>query len=178
MKGPDPLIHAIGLLSFNNLVEAHILRSLRTKQGVQLDAVRRSVRYAEDQLGKPHFLRRNEWETDGKDIFLDHLCGLLTLSLSGQYALRGILDEHIDRVRYHHDKLPLKLYPFVPRRSARIIEIDPSISFGKPTVLGTGVSTTILVHRINVGEGVAAVARDYGLDEGQVRDAMHYEHAA
>lgn len=50
----DPLIHPAStiptLLSFWNLIEAHVLRALRSEHGVGLKAVRQAVRYAEKEL--------------------------------------------------------------------------------------------------------------------------------
>ena len=39
------------LISFNNLVEAHVLRALRTRDGVRMTAVRKAIDYAEKELG-------------------------------------------------------------------------------------------------------------------------------
>jgi len=49
------------LLSFSNLIEAHVLRSLRTDHGVPVKALRSALAYAEKTLGIDHFL-------DGKDL--------------------------------------------------------------------------------------------------------------
>ena len=51
----EPLIRAPAaggnLISFNNLVEAHVLRALRTRDGVRMTAVRKAIDYAEKELG-------------------------------------------------------------------------------------------------------------------------------
>src|SRR5215510_2250483 len=39
------------LLSFSNLIEAHVLRALRTEHAVSVKAVRQAVEFAERQLG-------------------------------------------------------------------------------------------------------------------------------
>src|SRR5262245_38330064 len=50
-----PLIHASSrrppMLSFSNLIEAHVLRALRTEHGVSVKAVRQAVEFAEEKLG-------------------------------------------------------------------------------------------------------------------------------
>lgn len=43
---------------------------------------------------------------------------------------------------------------------------------------GSGVSTGALVDRIDAGEHVETLARDYGLEPAQIEDAILYERAA
>src|SRR5271166_2853794 len=51
----DPLIWPASrrppLLSFSNLIEAHVLRSLRTEHGVSVKALRSALAYAQESLG-------------------------------------------------------------------------------------------------------------------------------
>lgn len=175
--GSDPLIRVHGTgcrLSFNNLVEAHVLRALRTEKGLMLDAVRSAIRYAEEDRGLTDLLRRQDLRTDGRDVFLDRYAQLLNLSQSGQYAMRELLKDHLSWVEYDVDHLPLKLFP--ARNS--MIEIDPAISCGFPTVSGTGISTRALVRRMDEGDTPEVLAEDYGLKEQQIRAAIRYEKAA
>ena len=46
------------LLSFSNLIEAHVLRSLRTDHGVPVKAMRSALAYAERALGIDRLLLR------------------------------------------------------------------------------------------------------------------------
>ena len=74
---------------------------------------------------------------------------------------------------------PFRLYPVLPRESSdpRAIAIDPKISFGNPTLAGSGISTKAVVARVDAGEEIAALAHDYGLTEDQIQDAILYEAA-
>ena len=183
MAVSEPLIRAPSgsrkRISFNNLVEAHVLRALRTSRGVRMAAVRDALTYAEDALGIKRLLLRDELRTSGQDIFLEHLGTLITLSRSGQMAMRKLLAAYLERVERDDDALPFRLYPFRAEWSAdKPIVIDPRISFGRPTVAGSGVSTGALVQRIDAGETVEALVRDYGLKIAQIEDAILYERAA
>ena len=73
----------------------------------------------------------------------------------------------------------VRLYPFQAEWSAtrKPIVIDPRISFGQPTVAGSGVSTGALVQRIDAGETVEALSWDYGLEIAQIEGAILYERA-
>ena len=142
-------------------------------------AVRDALTYAEDALGIKRLLLRDELRTSGQDIFLEHLGTLITLSRSGQMAMRKLLAAYLERVERDDDALPFRLYPFRSEWSAdKPIVIDPRISFGRPTVAGSGVSTGALVQRIDAGETVEALVRDYGLKIAQIEDAILYERAA
>jgi uncharacterized protein (DUF433 family) len=168
-------------LSFSNLIEAHVLRSLRTEHGVPLPAVRKALAFAERELGIHQLLLRQELCTSGKEVFLDRYGELVNLSASGQLAMRIVFDAHLRRVEWGRLRFPVRLYPFLAAEGAgdaKPIIIDPEISFGRPVVGGAFVSTRTIVDRIDAGEDVEAVARDYGLKRATVEEAVLYERAA
>ena len=180
----QPLIHAPAgarnRLSFNNLVEAHVLRALRTVHRVKMAAVRDALSFAEAELGIDRLLLKDELRTSGQEILLERLGQLISLSKSGQLALRRILAEYLKRVERDESALPFRLYPLPPgwSKGRKTIVIDPRISFGRPTIAGSGISTEALISRIDAGETVDALAEDYGLRAAQIHDAVLYEKAA
>ena len=143
-------------------------------------AVRNAVSYAEEALGIERLLLRDELRTAGQDIFLDRLTSLITLSRSGQLAMRRVLATYLERVDRDDDALPFRLYPFRAEwpNADKPIAIDPRISFGRPTIAGSGVSTEALVNRIDAGESMEDLAGDYGLKVAQTKHAIVYERAA
>lgn len=168
-------------LSFYNLVEAHVLRALRTKHEVPLKHVRPALAYAERELGIQRLLLSEEMQTAGGDIFLDHLGQLVNLSKSGQLAVKELLSAHLQRVERDSHAIPIRLYPFLGRpgeREDRPVVIDPAVSFGRPTITGSGVQTSVLVQRIDAGESVRELAADYRLTQAQVMAAVLFERAA
>ncbi|OFW02107.1 MAG: hypothetical protein A3I61_03785 [Acidobacteria bacterium RIFCSPLOWO2_02_FULL_68_18] len=168
------------LLSFSNLIEAHVLRALRTEHGVSVKAVRDAARFAERKLQINRLLLSQELRTKAGDIFLDRYGELINLSASGQLAMRHVLDAHLRRVVWEH-KLPIRLYPFVsgqPADATMPIAIDPRIAFGRPVVASRGVSTAAIVARIDAGEPLPEVAADYELSQEEVEHAVLYERAA
>jgi len=168
------------LLSFDNLIEAHVLRSLRTDHGVPLDAVRQALDYAQAQLGIERLLLSAELRTDAGQLFLDRYGELLNLSRSGQIAMREVFEQHLRRVEWDRVKLPIRLYPFLSAETSsdRPIAIDPRVAFGRPIVMRSGVSTRAIVDRIDAGEDVADLAGDYDMTEAEIRQAVIYERAA
>jgi len=178
----EPLIHApasSGLISFNNVVEAHVLMPLRSRDLTRMAAVGRAITSAEATLGIERLLLRDELCSSGQDILLDRLEQLLKLSRSARVAMRYMLSASLDRIDRDDDGLPIRLYPFGPFGSAnrRTVVIDPHIAAGRPVVAGSDVETASLAGRVDSGEKLQAVADDHGLDVAQVMDAIVYERA-
>lgn len=178
-----PLIHPPKkqplLLSFWNLIEAHVLRSLRTEHGVSIKAVREALRYAEKAEKIERLLLRKDLETEAGKLFLRKYGELIELSGSGQLAMRKLFEEHLKRVEWDEWQFPVRLYPFISSDLVqRPIAIDPNIAFGRPVVLRAGISTGVIAERIDAGESVADLADDYGLTTEEVEQAVVYERAA
>jgi uncharacterized protein (DUF433 family) len=167
-------------LSFANLIEAHVLRSLRTEHGVPLGAVRKALSYAERELQIEHLLLREELRTSGGALFLERYGELVNFSASGQLAVRKLFDAHLARVEWGRLRSAVRLYPFVfgEATDSRPILIDPTISFGRPVVEGAFVSTRSILERIDAGESVDDVARDYELSSTAIEEAILFERAA
>lgn len=167
-------------LSFSNLIEAHVLRSLRTKHGVPLVAVSHALAYAQRELRIDQLLLREDLRTAGGELFLSRYSELMNLSASGQLAMRKVFQAHLKRVEWGTLRFPVRLYPFLVSESAdaKPIVIDPNISFGRPVVSKAFISTRSIVDRIDAGETVEDVARDYNLTPEVIEEAVVSERAA
>lgn len=169
------------MLSFWNLIEAHVLRSLRTEHGVSLKDLRAAIRYAERELSIERLLLNKELRTQAGKVFLDRYGELINLSASGQLAMRKIFDEHLKRVEWGNWEFPVRLYPFVLTEepiAGKPIAIDPTIAFGRPVLLRRGISTGAIAERIDAGETVRDLAADYDLEQSEIEQAILYERAA
>lgn len=169
-------------LSFWNLIEAHVLRSLRNDHDVSLKNIRTALAYAEKHLHIERLLLSKELCTDGGQVFLDRYGSLIELSASGHLAMRLMLQEHLKRVEWNDSStFPVRLFPFVtstPESESKSIVIDRNIQFGRPMVSSRGISTLAITDRIDAGETVHDVAKDYGLQDQEVMEAVMYERAA
>jgi uncharacterized protein (DUF433 family) len=56
--------------------------------------------------------------------------------------------------------------------------LSPFVSFGKPILRSTGVSTEAVVQRLDAGEPIDVVMADYELSEEEIEEAVLYEAAA
>ncbi len=164
-------------LSFNNLIEAHVLRALRTRHKVSIHAARDAIRFAEERYHINRLFLRPELQAGAGDLFLQRYGELVHLNMSGQLVLKEMLTEHLERIETDTLKVPVRFYPF-SRTGKRNIVIDPRISFGRPVIQRRGVSTAAIVDRIDAGEAVDEIAADYGLAVEEVTEAVVYEQAA
>lgn len=169
------------MLSFWNLVEAHVVRALRTEHAVSVRALRKALDYAGKELGIDRLLLHQDLRTaKAGRLFLERYGQLIDLSASGQLAMRKVFEEHLKRIEWDERQFPVRLYPFLSSASIgeRVIAIDPAIAFGRPAVSRTGVSTRAIADRIDAGEAAEDLADDYGLSTSEIEQAVVYERAA
>ena len=181
----QPLIRPAGSpppqLSFWNLIEAHVLRSLRTEHGVSMDKLRRAIRYAQQRLDIDRLLLSPELRTDAGHLLLERYGQLIELSASGQIAMRRLFNEHLARVEWDERQFPVRLYPFTSsgmHAAGRPIAIDAAVAFGRPVIAARGVTTATIADRIDSGESADDLAADYDLPVDTIEEAVLYERAA
>jgi uncharacterized protein (DUF433 family) len=169
------------------MVEAHVLSGIRYKHGLQLGTVRRAVEYLAKEFGSRHPLANEQFQTDGVNLFIERLeLGLLNVSAPGQFAMREILVALLRRVERDEHGLAIRLYPFSRRptptaagleESPRLVVIDPHVAFGRPVLVGTGITTLTIAERFDAGESPEALAADYGRSLSEIQEAIRCEMA-
>jgi uncharacterized protein (DUF433 family) len=177
-----PLIHPPddgGLLSFNNIIEAYTLFGLRTVDEIKIEQVREALRYAERKEGIPRLLLRRELLTAPGELFLERYGTLVSLCPAGQLAMKEVLRGSLRRVVHDEAGLAKKLFPLLPgNEETREVVIDPAIGFGKPVIAKLGVGVATLAGRLDGGESLETLVKDYGLKEEEIRRAILYARAA
>lgn len=172
---PDP---SIRLISFYNLVELHVIGFTRRKRNLSLNKIRQSIEYLEGRFGYSYPLAREAFITDGVDIFIEESGKLLNISRSGQLAMREILERYLERIEYDEFGMPQRLFLFTRTAiddNPKTVVIDPHISFGRPVLAGTGVTTAILSERFYAGESIFELAEDYNFDPKAIEEAIRCE---
>ena len=56
-----------------------------------------------------------------------------------------------------------------------MVVIDPDISFGRPVIAGTGITTSIIAERYKAGESIADLGHDYGRPRNEIEEAIRCE---
>jgi len=177
-----PLIRAASkdprALSFMNLLECHMLAAMRSIYDLHLSRIRRAIANL-SRNGLRHPLIEKALYTNKIDLLLSELDGVINISRPrkfGQHEIPEVVKVHLERIEY--DKRTFRFYPFVRERSPdepKYIVINPAVGFGKPVVAGTGVSTAVIAARFNARESIPDLAREYGLEEKQVEEAIRWE---
>jgi uncharacterized protein (DUF433 family) len=166
------------LLSFVNVVEAHVLDALRRGHHITMPQVREALSYLEGQLPSNHPLADQKFETDGVDLFIEQYGRLINISQDGQLAMHHVLRVYLSRIDRDPAGVPVKLYLFTRSHQAdepRVVAIDPYVSFGRPVLVGTGIPTAVIAQRYKAGESIQALAEDYERPSRDIEEAIRCE---
>lgn len=172
-------------LSFINLVEAHVLAAIRRRHGVKLPKVRTALDYVKRQFKIERPLIDQTFQTDGLDLFVERYGVLINASREGQQAMKEIMSVYLKRIERDAKGLPIKLYPFTrdtesdaaPKTDPRFVVMNPSVSFGRPVIAGTGIPVSSIYERYRAGDTVADLAQDFSLDTSEIEEAIRCEAA-
>ena len=167
------------LLSFINLVEVHVLDAIRRQHNISLEKVRKAIQFLQKQFPSKHPLVDHNFETNGIHLFIEKYGQLINITQEGQLAIKDIMKAHLKRIEWDAQGIPQKLYPFIHKRVFRpgqieptTVVIDPRVSFGRPSIIGTGIPILIIAERYKAGETVEDLADDYGLQPLQIQEAI------
>lgn len=167
-----PLIHLAdeenGLLSFYNLVEAHILRFTTEVRNLPMQSVRKALDYVQETHPGVHPLLSHNFETSGKDLFITALGKTTNATAYGQGVMREVLEQYLKLVPRDAQGLPKRVLPI----NSKHLAIDPYFSSGKPIVKERGITASVLWGRSKSGEDFAEIASDYGMSPGEVKEAI------
>jgi uncharacterized protein (DUF433 family) len=189
LKRSRPLIHLDDpdrqYLSFINLVEAHVLASIRRRHGVKLPKVRNALDYVRRQFRIDRPLIAQAFQTDGLDLFVERYGELINASRAGQHAMKEIIGVYLKRIERDAKGLPIKLYPFTrdtqaeaaPASDPRVVVMSPTVSFGRPVIASTGIPVSSIYERYKAGDSVADLAQDFRLEISAIEEAIRCEAA-
>lgn len=165
-------------LSFVNVVEAHVLDALRRAHRIAMHKVRKALTFLEQRFPCKHPLADQNFATDGVDLFIEKYGQLINITQQGQLAMRDILRVYLSRIERDDKGIPVKLYLFTRSRTAdepKTVVMDPYVSFGRPVLAGTGITTAIIAERYKAGESMEDLAHDYDLPPASIQEAIRCE---
>jgi uncharacterized protein (DUF433 family) len=165
-------------LSFNNLVEIHVLSVIRRIHGITAASTRRAISCLQKRLDADHPLLSLPFQTDGRDIFVEEFGEVLNLSRGGQLEFKKLLEAHLRRIERDDAGMPAQLFPFTAgqaEEAPRVVAINPRIQFGRPCIAGTGIPTAVIAERHEAGDPVERLAADYGRSQEEIAEAIQYE---
>lgn len=172
IAGTDPT-----RLSYLNILECHMLSSMRSLYNLRLPKVRRALRNLGKLRDSLHPLLDEVFKTNRVDLFIEEFGGLVNLTKDGQLEMEPIVKLHLERI----ERAPagmFRFFPFVEKRSQdepKFIVLDPTVGFGKPVISGTGISTSVIAGRFHARESISALAEEYGRSEVEIEEAIRWE---
>ncbi|HTZ95423.1 MAG TPA: DUF433 domain-containing protein [Terriglobales bacterium] len=164
-------------LSFSNLLECYMLSSMRAIYDVRIPKVRKALATLAKYVQHKHPLIEQAFQTDRRDLFIEHLGKIVSLSKDEQILMPGVMELYLERIERDPKGL-FKLYPFVMERKhdePRFIQINPAVGFGKPVITGTGISTAVVASRFNARESIDDLAAEYGVEPRKIEEAIRWE---
>jgi uncharacterized protein (DUF433 family) len=175
----DPAQKAPLVLSFANLVEAHVLTAIRRQHEISMPRVRAALDYLRTVIKSKRPLLEQQFETNRVDLFVQHLGETINISRRGQVEMADMLKGFLQRIERDASGLPIKLY-LVTRnqpvaQQPRSVVVDPRVSFGRPVIVNTGIPTAVLAERYKAGDTMEALAADYGTSQEAIEEAIRCE---
>ena len=161
-------------LNFLQLSEAFAIAYMRRTLGISLPKIRLASEYLIKNLRIP-YPRFNPGIRVGTDVYFKNARDiLLNASSHGQVESEELIGEYISRIDIEEGGLPDVVYPWIPGRERKSIQINPRIRFGQPTIAGTGISVAVVQDRFEAGESAEDIAASYEISYARVEDALAY----
>jgi uncharacterized protein (DUF433 family) len=164
-------------LSYLQLIEVAVVAAMR-KGGIRLNEIRATRAFMQDRFKSEYPFAEYKFKHDGRSLWLSDkdIPGvggrhghLIRTGRQGQLAWAPI----IGRLKeFEYERQGIVVRWRVAGASSAVV-IDPRVSYGSPNV--RGVPTWILKGRWSAGEVVSEIARDFGIKEREVSDALKFE---
>lgn len=166
-------------LSFQNLVQAHVVQGIRKRYHIPMHRVRDALAYLRDSMGSLDLLASQKFYHDTEHLLLKVQDRLISLSERGQTVSETVLQQYLHRIDYGKDGFASRLHPFFYTVTGQLYEpryimIDPTIAFGKPCLERLGVKTEIIAGRFFAGEPIEELSADYGAKPEEIQEAIRW----
>lgn len=165
--------------SFLDLIDLIFVREL-LKRGFFLQTIRKALEEARLWLGTPHF-GRVEFFTSGISEIALKLpkdgC-MIALLTGGQSVFPQIIEIFSEKLDFEEITKFGFAKRWYPKGMEGFIVIDPEISFGRPTIVGTGIPTHN-IYDLYLGEEkkLEPVSKWFNIPPIQVQTAVRFEHS-
>lgn len=178
--GPNGLIQPAepNNLSFTNLAEAHILKAMRRRHHLPMQGIRKALLQLRRLRKTAHPLLDESFSTDGINLCIEEEGRVLNLTKKLQEEIREFVALYLERIERDVQGRVARLYPFISRETSnepRTVSISPSVSFGKPVLAGTGISTAVIAGRFAARDSVPDLAAEFGVTPQVLEDAIRWE---
>lgn len=173
-------------IPFVGLTEGLVLSAFR-ESGVPMQRIRPALQRIKDEMGLEHALASKRLYTDGVEILYNYgQAGneaakdvqRLVVVRNGQHVLNEVVEDYLKQIEFDTDGYARLVHAPRYRDSGVDVIVDPTRGFGQPIVAKTATRVMDIVSRIKAGDGIEAVADDFGLDDDEVRGLLSAQPAA
>ncbi len=165
--------------SFLDLIDLVFVREFM-QRGFKLPTLRKALDEAREYLGTPHFARSTFFTSGSQEIILrlpqDGI--MIALLTGGQSAMPEIIESLSDRLEFEDVTEFGFANKWYPKGANGLIVIDPEVSFGRPTIIGTGIPTNN-IYDLYLGEEqkIEPVGSWFNIPAPQIQAAVQFEHS-
>ena len=177
----DVVRHGEWRIPFVGLAEAYVLSFLR-KRGISMQRIRRAVDALKKENSIDHALASKRLFTDKFDLFYeyeeenkDRADLKLVRPYDGQTVIVSVIEDLLELITYADDEDKYARRLRIDRYGEVNVVVDPEMSFGMPIFADIGVRLCDVLGRVEAGEDLSAVARDYDISEAKVRTVWDVE---
>jgi len=172
------------MLSFTNLIEAHVLCAIRRVHKIKMTRVREALVQLRHDVESRHPLAELDIYTEGKNILVKYET-YVNMNTGKQAEMAQVIEIYVKRIERDESRIA-RFYPFsgepiiagpAVTEQPKIVSVDPFVSFGRPVIAGTNIRTEMLSERWLGGDTIESLAADYQLDKNVVEAALKYESA-
>ncbi|WP_353647953.1 DUF433 domain-containing protein [Nakamurella sp. A5-74] len=176
----EPLITTTGtgrlpVVPFTGLAETYVLNAFR-RSGVPMQRIRPALQELSVEMGIAAALASERLKTDGSELLYhygvenpDSPMGQLVVIRNRQAVFVEVVEQYLQTITYEQGwvrSIALPQYRGVE------VTVTPDINWGQPTVAQTGVRVADILSRVQAGEDVGSVARDFDLTKLAVQNLV------
>ncbi len=182
------------MLSFTNLVEAHVLHAIRRVHRIKMSVVRESMSKIREEFETRHPLAEIDLYTEadregsdraphGEKSVIVKYGSYVNMSKGKQIEMEEVVAVYLTRIEREEHKLA-RFFPFYnePRIKGpgigpqpKIVTVDPFVSFGRPVVTNTNIRTEAIAERFFAGDSVNELVSDFRLERNMIEAAIRFE---
>jgi uncharacterized protein (DUF433 family) len=176
--------YSVRLLSFKDLAQSHFIEFIRHHAKISAKKSREILKYAKLETNSPYPLLEANIKVLLGHILLDKPARnriprhVVDLSHHRQLMIGEVVDLYATRIKRNTKGELERLYPWRfwnrEENARKPVTIDPNIMSGSLVVTGTRIPVDVLLNRKRAGESVPELAKDYGLTEEAVNDALRH----
>lgn len=178
------------ILSFKNVVECYVLDIIRRAHRISMPKVKfsvdtlRALQEAKHLMQSDHPLADHDLKTDRGKIYVYDVQGrIVNLTAGGQIEVPEWVEPFLKRVVRDREGVARQFHPLLRRYESfekiqldpEYVTVNPRISFGKPVIAGTGITTEIIAGRLMAGDSEQELAREYGRTLAEIKAAAEFQ---